>query len=106
MDKAELEKEAKEYGKKTTAWLEDREPLDQRDIENAYLAGAEPREKQIAELKKQLDWKEKALSKAKEIIKMFVNECKMCRAYPEAKKMWYQEIAEAEQFLKDSEVEK
>ena len=31
----------------------------------AYLAGAEPREKHIAELRKQLDLKEKALSKAK-----------------------------------------
>lgn len=50
----ELEKEAEEYGKKATAWLEDREPLDQRDIENAYLAGAEPREKQIVELEGQV----------------------------------------------------
>ena len=41
------------------------------------------------------------LTKAKEIIQHFVDECKMCRAYPEKYKMWYQEIEEAEQFLKE-----
>ena len=35
-----FEKEAKEYSKKATAWIEDREPLDQRDIEIAYQKGA------------------------------------------------------------------
>ena len=36
-----------------------------RNIKNLILGFAEPREKRIAELKKQLDLKEKALSKAK-----------------------------------------
>lgn len=49
-----LEKEAEEYSKKATAWLEDREPLSQRDIKIAYLVGAEPREKQIKKLEQQI----------------------------------------------------
>jgi ATP-dependent 26S proteasome regulatory subunit len=55
MTKEELKKEAEEYSKKATAWLEDREPLSQEDIKIAYLAGAEPREKQIAELEAQIE---------------------------------------------------
>ena len=39
------------------------------------------------------------IKEAIEIIRMFVDECKMARAYPDAKKMWYREIERAEQFL-------
>lgn len=33
------EKMAEEYSKSVSAWIEDREPLDERDIQQAFLAG-------------------------------------------------------------------
>ena len=33
------EKMAEEYSKSVCAWIEDREPLDERDIQEAFLAG-------------------------------------------------------------------
>ena len=64
MTKEELEKEAEEKAKKRV-----KEFACQDNCEKSYVMGAldfaEPRERHIAELKKQLDWKEKALSKAK-----------------------------------------
>ena len=33
------EEMAKEYSKSACAWIEDREPLDERDIQQAFLAG-------------------------------------------------------------------
>lgn len=35
------EKMAEEYSKSVCAWIEDREPLDERDIQQAFLAGLE-----------------------------------------------------------------
>ena len=57
----------------------------------AYMQGAESQKKKS----------EKQLAKAMEIIKHFVDRCKMCIAYPEAYNMWYREIDDAEQFLKE-----
>jgi hypothetical protein len=62
MIKEELEKEAEEYFKSICGdYNEEYERTGKRhyfvgfDIKNAYLAGAEPREKRIAELEKQIE---------------------------------------------------
>lgn len=89
-------------------------------LENNFKVTKEPLIKmaldRIEELKSELDSKSSIiadldesegnfvsqLEKAKEIIQHFVYECKMCRAYPEKYKMWYQEIEKAEAFLKEN----
>ena len=73
MTKEELEKEAYKEAEKLKEYQT--EPNNEyekgfnngevRGYKDGYRDGAEPREKQIAELKRQLDLKEKALSKAK-----------------------------------------
>lgn len=56
MTKEELEKEAKVY---TDKLLEDWELYDPEALQEAYIAGAEPREKRIAELEQQVSKLEK-----------------------------------------------
>ena len=53
-----FEKEAEEYAHKSMAWCEDFDftyKIAEEKIKQAYLAGAEPREKQIAELEAQIE---------------------------------------------------
>ena len=63
MSEEELEKEVTEY--LNTQTLPKIDNIVYRVIKNLIFGFAEPREKRIEELKKQLDLKEKALSKAK-----------------------------------------
>lgn len=46
------EEMAKEYSKSACAWIEDREPLDERDIEQAFLAGLKAGRPQWHDLRK------------------------------------------------------
>lgn len=59
MSDEELEKEAEEYADKSKPYFVVNEygstVFTQLDIEQAYLAGAEPREKRIAELEAQIE---------------------------------------------------
>ena len=123
MTKEELEKEAEGY---TNKLLEDWELYDPEALQEAYIAGAEPREKRIAELEKEnaelkKEWQEQVqkatdegyartlqtmqLTKAKEHIENLLYYVKQCTCersnYAEIEK----DITEAEQFL-NSEVEK
>lgn len=66
--------------------------------EDAFKDGAEFGYKKCQE---ELQMYIHKLTKAKKIIQHFVDECKMCRAYPEKYKMWYQEIEKAEKFIKE-----
>lgn len=65
MTKEELRKEAEEWLKKKNYTGGYIGYFASGYCKQAYIDSAEPREKHIAELKKQLDLKEKALSKAK-----------------------------------------
>jgi hypothetical protein len=46
------EEMAKEYSKSACAWIEDREPLDERDIQQAFLAGLKAGRPQWHDLRK------------------------------------------------------
>ena len=130
MTKEELEKEAEVYADTVKCeWENDTYWVDCRDkVTDAYLASAEPREKRIEELKKEnaelkkvkqvkievtRDYKKLAkdlqeqgdqLTKAKEIISEFVE---WANWQGNSKCPSFKSIQDkAEQFLKDSEVEK
>ena len=112
----ELEKEAEEYA--FTHWADTDEKGDYLEddvlIKEAYLAGAEPREKRIAELEKEnaelksgcgmCYRKDKEnLTKAKELLKFWVDDFydafNSSKTYEERHKA----IIESEQFLKENE---
>jgi hypothetical protein len=97
------------------------------DLIEVYLAGAEPREKRIAELEKEnAELKEMyhesdednnklrenipILAEAKEIIKTFLaivnNDVEYVQNLWDCKDVWKELCEKAEQFIKDSEVEK
>ena len=104
MTKEELEKEAEE-------WLDERYLKDmgvRKPCKRAYLAGAEPREKRIAELEaivrntKATDESFALLTiqliEAKKIIRSLLT---CCRNYPQENA---EKMRQAEKFIKDSEV--
>ena len=106
MTKEELEKEAEE-------WLDERYLKDmgvRKPCKQAYLAGAEPREKRIAELEaiarntKATDESFALLTiqliEAKKIIRSLLT---CCRNYPQENA---EKMRQAEKFIKDSEVVK
>ena len=106
MTKEELEKEAEE-------WLDERYLKDmgvRKPCKRAYLAGAEPREKRIAELEavarntKATDESFALLTiqliEAKKIIRSLLT---CCRNYPQENA---EKMRQAEKFIKDSEVVK
>ena len=106
MTKEELEKEAEE-------WLDERYLKDmgvRKPCKRAYLAGAEPREKRIAELEaiarntKATDENFALLTiqliEAKKIIRSLLT---CCRNYPQENA---EKMRQAEKFIKDSEVVK
>ena len=106
MTKEELEKEAEE-------WLDERYLKDmgvRKPCKRAYLAGAEPREKRIAELEaiarntKATDESFALLTiqliEAKKIIRSLLT---CCRNYPQENA---EKMRRAEKFIKDSEVVK
>lgn len=106
MTKEELEKEAEE-------WLDERYLKDmgvRKPCKEAYLAGAEPREKRIAELEaiarntKATDESFALLTiqliEAKKIIRSLLT---CCRNYPQENA---EKMRQAEKFIKDSEVVK
>ena len=106
MTEEELEKEAEE-------WLDERYLKDmgvRKPCKRAYLAGAEPREKRIAELEaiarntKATDENFALLTiqliEAKKIIRSLLT---CCRNYPQENA---EKMRQAEKFIKDSEVVK
>ena len=106
MTKEELEEEAEE-------WLDERYLKDmgvRKPCKRAYLAGAEPREKRIAELEaiarntKATDESFALLTlqliEAKKIIRSLLT---CCRNYPQENA---EKMRQAEKFIKDSEVVK
>ena len=106
MTKEELEKEAEE-------WFDERYLKDmgvRKPCKRAYLAGAEPREKRIAELEaiarntKATDENFALLTiqliEAKKIIRSLLT---CCRNYPQENA---EKMRQAEKFIKDSEVVK
>ena len=106
MTKEELEKEAEE-------WLDERYLKDmgvRKPCKRAYLAGAEPREKRIAELEaiarntKATDESFALLTiqliEAKKIIRSLLT---CCRNYPQENA---EKMRQAEKFIKDSEIVK
>lgn len=106
MTKEELEKESEE-------WLDERYLKDmgvRKPCKRAYLAGAEPREKRIAELEaiarntKATDESFALLTiqliEAKKIIRSLLT---CCRNYPQENA---EKMHQAEKFIKDSEVVK
>ena len=106
MTKEELEKEAEE-------WLDERYLKDmgvRKPCKRSYLAGAEPREKRIAELEaiarntKATDESFALLTiqliEAKKIIRSLLT---CCRNYPQENA---EKMRQAEKFIKDSEVVK
>ena len=120
MNKEELEKEAEEIYLKTDKEFMDCQ--DEGEIFNlGYLAGAEPREKHIEELKLKLGalegqtpWKDikdkskliERLSKATELIELFLSDNRIMQAQFESEEqanIWFEHIHQAEQFLRETE---
>ena len=88
MTKEELEKEAEEYAYKNKIYIDfDNDFTDYGNVKEAYLAGAEPREKRIAELEDklanadyQLEGRDIEIAKLEKQIEKMRN-CANCKNY-------------------------